>query len=202
MPSYIETTMTKNENLLYSGKVSIFTPLPYFLSGLILLFIYAPLGFLVWLIGLVLFINSFLTTELGITNKRLVAKFGLFSRQTIELNLSKIESVQVRQGICGRMLNYGSIIASGTGGVQAPIPNISDPIAFRNALSEILEGASSSRNPGVAQAIADSMGRSGEQTGVEQTPQGDAIFCSECGGRNSAIASFCSKCGNKIESIA
>ena len=48
--SYIETTLTNGENVLYSAEVSIFLLVPSFLIGLILLFIYAPLGFLVWMV--------------------------------------------------------------------------------------------------------------------------------------------------------
>ena len=205
MPSYIETTLTKGENVLYSAKVSIFLLVPSFLIGLILVLISPEirfLGFLVWMVGLARFVVVFSTTELGITNKRLIAKFGLFTRETIELNLSKIESVQVSQGIFGRALNYGNIIVRGSGGTPAPIPNISDPIAFRKAFSAIGDEVDSGRNAAVAQTMADSLGKSVGQTGVGLTPQGDTIFCTECGVRSSAMASFCSKCGNKIVRIA
>ena len=99
-------------------------------------------------------------------------------------------------------MNYGTIIVRGSGGTPAPIPNISDPMAFRKAFSAIDDKVDSSHTVAVAKAMADSVDKSGGQTGVEQTPQGDAIFCTGCGGRNSAMATFCSKCGNKIERIA
>lgn len=201
MPSYVETTLTKDEKLLYSAKVSPYMLGQFLLTGLILMLIYLPLGFLVWLIGLVLFLTASSTTELGITNKRLIAKFGLISRDTIELNLSKIESVQVKQGIFGRALNYGTIIVRGTGGTPTPIPNISDPIAFRKTFSTICEEMDLSRSAAAAHPAADSINRAGKQSDIrmEQGLQGDAVFCSECGVRSSAMASFCSGCGNKIE---
>lgn len=205
MPSYIETTLTKGENVRYSAKVSIFLFIPSFVIGLILVLIpdIRLLGFIIWMVGLARFAIVYLTTELGITNKRLVAKFGLVSRQTTELKLSKIESVQVNQGIFGRILNYGTIIVSGSGGTPAKIPSISDPIAFRKAFSDILDEVDSGGNPAVAQAIADSTDRLREQSGArpEQRPPDDTVFCTECGVRNSATASFCSGCGNKLELI-
>lgn len=79
----------------------------------------------------------FKTTELAITNKRVIAKFGLISRKTIEINISKVESIQVDQSIIGRIFNYGSLVISGAGNPQAPIPKIDDPICFRRKFSEI-----------------------------------------------------------------
>jgi Bacterial PH domain/zinc-ribbon domain len=207
MPSYIEETLTKGENVLYSAKVSIFMLVPYFVIGLILMFFYVPLGLFVWLWALVQFLLVFFTTELAVTNKRVIAKFsrGLLrlSRHTIELNLPKVESVSFNQGIFGRMLNYGDIVVAGTGGTPAPIPFISDPIAFRKAYSDIHDQAESGRNTALAQGVADSLNRSGEHQGTrpEQGLGTDTVFCSECGVRNAATATFCSKCGNKIASV-
>jgi uncharacterized membrane protein YdbT with pleckstrin-like domain len=79
-----------------------------------------------------------LTTELVITNRRIIAKFGVIRRSTIELNLSKIESIRVEQGLLGRLLNYGDIMLIGTGGSQEPIPRISHPLEFRRRYAEIL----------------------------------------------------------------
>ena len=82
-----------------------------------------------------------LTTELVITNRRVIAKFGLIRRNTIELNLSKIESIRVEQSILGRLLNYGTVFLIGTGGSKEPIPRISHPLEFRRRYDEILSQA-------------------------------------------------------------
>ena len=58
---------------------------------------------------------------------------GFISRQTIEINVAKIESIQVDQTVLGRMLNYGTIVLSGAGTPQATIRHIADPLAFRKA---------------------------------------------------------------------
>jgi hypothetical protein len=55
------------------------------------------------------------------------------------LNLSKVESIQVHQGLFGRILNYGSLVVSGAGNPQAPIPNIADPMSFRRLATEAQE---------------------------------------------------------------
>ncbi|WP_033017549.1 PH domain-containing protein, partial [Pseudoalteromonas sp. BSi20652] len=93
-------------------------------------------------IGLLLWVSAaitYYTTELAVTNKRVVAKFGLIRRNTIEINISKIESLQVEQGVLGRIFNFGSILVSGAGNPQAAIPGISEPLKFKNRYFEVQE---------------------------------------------------------------
>jgi uncharacterized membrane protein YdbT with pleckstrin-like domain len=71
------------------------------------------------------------TSEFAITNKRLIIKTGLISRHTFEMNLSKVESINVNQGIMGRVLDYGSITVIGTGGTRELFDNIAHPMEFR-----------------------------------------------------------------------
>jgi uncharacterized membrane protein YdbT with pleckstrin-like domain len=71
------------------------------------------------------------TTELAITNKRIISKSGLVRRSIMELRLDKIESIKVDQSIVGRLLNFGSITIAGTGGDKTPIERIADPLQFQ-----------------------------------------------------------------------
>lgn len=71
------------------------------------------------------------TSEFAITNKRLIIKTGLLSRKTVEMNLSKIESVNVDQGILGRILGYGTVRIVGTGGTKETFFQINNPLEFR-----------------------------------------------------------------------
>lgn len=80
------------------------------------------------------------STELAVTNKRVIAKKGIISRKTVELNLSKVESLTVNQGLLGRLLNSGTLIVNGTGGVKTPFKAIDDPLSFRKAVNEQIEG--------------------------------------------------------------
>ena len=75
------------------------------------------------------------TTELAITNHRVIYKAGLFGRHTIEMSLSKVESVDVDQSILGRIFGYGTVVVRGTGGSLEPIRNVSDPLVFRNNIT-------------------------------------------------------------------
>jgi uncharacterized membrane protein YdbT with pleckstrin-like domain len=77
------------------------------------------------------------TDEFGITNKRVIVKTGLFARKTVEMNLNKIESVNVDQSILGRLLDFGTITIIGTGGTREVFHNISHPIHFRKTFQEV-----------------------------------------------------------------
>ena len=74
------------------------------------------------------------TTEIAVTNLRVIFKQGFIRRQTIEMNMSKVESVDVNQSILGRMLDYGDIVVRGTGSGLEPLHMIAHPLAFRNAV--------------------------------------------------------------------
>jgi len=125
MGSYIQNSLMRDEKVIYEGKVSIWSLIPLFIIGV---------GIIFWVIAIL----RYMTTELAFTNKRVIAKTGFISRKTIELNLAKVESVQVQQGIIGRIFNYGSLIISGAGNPQTPISGISSPMSFRQSLNEFI----------------------------------------------------------------
>jgi uncharacterized membrane protein YdbT with pleckstrin-like domain len=75
------------------------------------------------------------TTELAVTDHRVIYKSGLFSRHTIEMNRDKVESVDVDQTLLGRIFGYGTVIVRGTGGSLEPIRNIGDPLTFRTYIT-------------------------------------------------------------------
>lgn len=76
------------------------------------------------------------TDEFVVTNKRVIVKKGLISIWTLEMNLQKIETVNVEQSILGRLLGYGSLTLIGTGGTRERFHCIYDPIRFRKAFME------------------------------------------------------------------
>src|SRR5262244_599263 len=74
------------------------------------------------------------TSEFAVTNRRLIIKLGLISRRTVELNLSRVESIEVHQGVLGRLLDYGTISVNGTGGTIESFNAIAHPLEFRRAV--------------------------------------------------------------------
>ena len=130
--SYIEGQLITGEKIVYQGKTSLLASWFLILLGVVTIPFFIGFLFL-----LVVFVRYF-TTELAFTNKRVIAKFGLISRRTVELKLNKIESVQVTQGVIGRILNYGTLIIGGAGNPQAPIPGISNQWLSKNLYKNIL----------------------------------------------------------------
>jgi len=84
------------------------------------------------------------TTELAITSKRVIVKTGLIRRNTTELNHSKVESFSVDQGILGRILGFGTLVLTGTGGGKTKISNIASPLDFRRKAMETVDASQSS----------------------------------------------------------
>jgi len=140
LASYIDGALIKDEQVVYVGNISLWSLAHLTVFGLLLLPAFG-LGLVLWLVAYI----RYKTTELAITNKRVIAKFGFISRHTVELNINKVEGIQVMQTITGRIFNYGSLIISGTGEQQAPIPGISNPLGFRKAFMSAQDAALSSK---------------------------------------------------------
>jgi uncharacterized membrane protein YdbT with pleckstrin-like domain len=74
------------------------------------------------------------TTEIAITNKRLIYKRGLVARYVGEMNIDRIEGVNVLQGVWGRIFNFGRVMVRGMGVGEVVLPSIEDPVKFRKAI--------------------------------------------------------------------
>jgi len=120
MGNYVNSNLIRDEYVVYETKLHWITFLT--LKGLLTLFI-APL-------------IAYWTSEFAITNKRVIIKTGFISRNTFEMNLSKIESINVNQSILARILGYGTIMIMGTGSTREPFENIKDPMTFRKIFLE------------------------------------------------------------------
>jgi uncharacterized membrane protein YdbT with pleckstrin-like domain len=74
------------------------------------------------------------TSELVITDRRVLIKVGFIQRHTFEMFISKIESVAVFQSMLGRLFNYGTVTIRGTGGSSESFTTIAAPLQFRDAI--------------------------------------------------------------------
>ena len=87
------------------------------------------------------------TTEFAVTNRRIIAKAGFIRRHTLEMLLTKIESVSVNQGIAGRIFNFGTIVVIGTGGTRESFNSIVKPLETRKSINQIIEQLSQASAP-------------------------------------------------------
>jgi uncharacterized membrane protein YdbT with pleckstrin-like domain len=86
-------------------------------------------------------ISTFISTEFAVTNKRVIGKSGMLRRRSLEIMLSKIESVSVDEPFWGRILNFGTIVVKGSGGTSQPFHFISDAMALRLQINNLLPPA-------------------------------------------------------------
>jgi uncharacterized membrane protein YdbT with pleckstrin-like domain len=154
MGSYVETVLAPGERVVHRAEISHWQYALSYLVGLIAIggavaaWAYgmtqttaglvstagaAVAGVLIILVALI----RRSTTELALTDRRIIAKRGLLSRDTVEMNLSKVESLHVNQSLMGRMLGYGDLTVVGTGSSLEPLRGIADPLELRRKLGEL-----------------------------------------------------------------
>lgn len=140
--NYVNKSLMKDEKIIYQAKLHWKIYLWTTILILIGVLTIKDGGSTFLIIGILLGISSwikFITSKFVITNKRIVMKVGLIKITSIETILDKIETVTVNQGIIGRILNYGTIGITGSGGSRTLFSMISNPINFRKILNEQLE---------------------------------------------------------------
>jgi uncharacterized membrane protein YdbT with pleckstrin-like domain len=139
--NYVERNLIAGEQVVYETRIH---PIIFLSPGAIILVgiglgvgLSPPGGLVVLACGVLMLIAAWIrqwSGEFAVTNKRVVVKVGFISRRTIEINMPKVESIEVNQGIFARLLNYGTIMVIGTGGTKEPFDLIDDPLAFRRAV--------------------------------------------------------------------
>jgi uncharacterized membrane protein YdbT with pleckstrin-like domain len=73
-------------------------------------------------------------TEIAVTNRRVIYKKGFIRMQTREMNMDKVESVQVEQSVLGRMFDFGTVKILGTGEGFEALQTIAGPMKLRNSI--------------------------------------------------------------------
>jgi uncharacterized membrane protein YdbT with pleckstrin-like domain len=145
--SYIEQNLMSGESVISRAQIHwmIFLRAIVWTVVGVILALFAPfLGALVLFGALVVAGVAFVersTTELAVTNRRVIGKRGIVSRQSVEVLLSKVEGLTVDQGILGRMFGFGTIKVGGSS-TAVPFGNIVAPLEFRNAVQGQIEAGS------------------------------------------------------------
>jgi len=75
------------------------------------------------------------TTEIAVTDRRIVLKRGLLIRHTVEMNMQKVESVDVDQTLCGRLFDYGNVTIRGIGSTFERLDRIDAPLKLRTTIT-------------------------------------------------------------------
>ncbi len=131
--------MTYIEESLSSGeKIEAFFPLHWFAR--MPMFIWLVLAIPTIGITLILALYEYLKLkhlEQGVTNKRVILKRGIISRRTEEMKLQSIETVEIDQGIGGRMFGYGTVKITGRGISDVIFKGIDDPMSVKRQIESV-----------------------------------------------------------------
>jgi uncharacterized membrane protein YdbT with pleckstrin-like domain len=149
--SYVDRHLLPSERVIYKTRLHwILFVRPVFVT-LVGLSVTVALGALtrmewVWYLSLLVILAGLVwtgihaielfTSEFAVTTTRLIFKVGIVARYTTELLLGKVESISVHQTLLGRLLNYGDLVVTGTGGAKEVFPRVHHPIDFRNHVQE------------------------------------------------------------------
>lgn len=150
---YVEDNLAPGENLITKAQlhwgIFVAPALNSFLFLLLLVFSYiGELNIICSCITWIFFVATILvlirtgftliSTEFGLTDRRIIAKRGFIKRDSLELMLNRVESIAVDQPLIGRLLGYGSIVVTGTGGTKHEYPAIANPMELRNQVNNQL----------------------------------------------------------------
>ena len=130
----------------------------------------------------------YLSSDFAVTDKRVLARRGLVRRDSLETLLSKIEGIDVEQNLWGRILGYGTLTITGTGGTHESMACIPRPLEFRRQVQ--------------GQIVALDERRGGEPLAAGTPPDArverDCPWCAE---RILARARVCKHCGRAVEPV-
>jgi uncharacterized membrane protein YdbT with pleckstrin-like domain len=159
---YVERHLLAGEHVVYKTRlhwILFLRPALVVVAGIALALVLRPVQDPPWLwmigagltvIGLAwAFVHyvELMTSEFAVTSSRLILKVGLISRYTTELLLTKVETIGVQQGLIGRMLGYGDLTVTGTGGAREVFRRVRDPIGFRNHVQQASIGPTAGAGP-------------------------------------------------------
>lgn len=130
--SYIEESLSEGEKVVRVFKQHWITRIPLALWILLAIPTFGlalPIAIYEWL--------RLRTLEFGVTNKRVIFKQGIISRRTEEMKLGSIETVEIDQGVWGRMLGFGDIKVTGKGLSDVLFRRIDDPMEVKRGIEGV-----------------------------------------------------------------
>jgi membrane protein YdbS with pleckstrin-like domain len=200
--SYLDDHLLTGERIVYRARLH----WTIFLTAIVVVVLGIALGILLQVvepayslagaalagIGLLLAIGPavrYISSEFAVTDKRVLGKLGFIERESKETLLSKVEAIAIDQGVIGRVLGFGTVTITGTGGTQESFPRISEPLEFRRQIqSQIIAQEERRGSPAPATPAASVDPR-------EPRAERDCPYCAE---RILARARVCKHCGRDV----
>lgn len=110
------------------------------LAFLLWLLLIPQLGILLAVVGVCMLCIALLTKHyllLVVTNKRVLARYGLLQMDVVDIRLSKIESIDLERMLSGHVFGYANVVVMGTGQRLIRVPYIRNADAFRRYYNEM-----------------------------------------------------------------
>jgi uncharacterized membrane protein YdbT with pleckstrin-like domain len=143
--SYIDDNLLNGEDVVYRATLHpiIFAPATaVVVLGILVALAYSQtIGLVVGVIGVVMGTVALIrynTSEFAVTNRRVIIKVGALGRRSLDVELNRVEGIDVEQSAFGRFFDYGTIGVRGVGGTEESFPAIAAPLAFRKHVQEML----------------------------------------------------------------
>ena len=141
--SYIKHVLQPGETVRYQGSVHWILYLPAIILGIIGIgaSAFGPPGWamaaICFIVALILALRAWFIrwiTEIVVTDRRVIYVHGFIQRDSVEVHMNQIESVDVDQSLLGRLFGYGDVTIHGTGNTYDPLHAVDRPIALRNEI--------------------------------------------------------------------
>ncbi len=222
MSGYVERNLHPGETIAYRGHVSWVAALRRGVIIIIVAFVVEGLAggnsqsgssalsaltgflFIVAILSLISGVISRTTSEYAVTDRRVIAKYGVISQRSVDVLMTAVAGATVSTTALGRVFGYGDVWVNGTGSRQR-LKDLKAPKAFQSAVHERLESSrllkgtaaytldvrlapDDRREPPIADP---------QPTGARTAPAG-ARFCRQCGTAVSAAGAFCEQCGSSL----
>ncbi|WP_129671959.1 PH domain-containing protein [Candidatus Chloroploca sp. Khr17] len=166
--NYVDSLLSRGEQIVYVARQHIFVLISNILAELSMIALLVAAGVashvafdtsqpvmsdltassLILLISitmsLVVLVSGFIdylrwtTEQYVVTDRRVIQVQGVLNKRVTDSSLEKINDVELRQSIFGRMMNFGTVAiltASGSEGLSV-MDRIADPLAFKRAMMD------------------------------------------------------------------
>ncbi len=81
---------------------------------------------------------TWLSSSLLIKKKQVILCTGILMRQTVDIPMNKIECIDIRQSIIGSLMNYGSLVITGSGGSRQVVDYLNNPLTCRRYIEQMM----------------------------------------------------------------
>lgn len=138
----IENMMQEGEEIVLRGVIHwaiYWKSVAVLVAALLMCLLAVELGLLLGFVGVLMLIHAVVTKHvlaIVLTNRRVIARYGLLQMEVVDVRLKRIESLELERMLSGIMLGYANIVVMGVGMRHIRIPYIANAVQFRRLYNE------------------------------------------------------------------